>query len=178
MPITVTRENVASYIAEIRKAAEAARLAVIKCAAGDGLDMLRCMKFQQIGFEPLAAHMALNLAEQIDQTFTCLVSFAAANELFRLLPSIQQLTMNIGTASGHDISGQFEDAGLTKRLCCEVFASVDPKNNRKLMKDISRVCDSTADLKYVFFFAPTHNKRIGLLREDRGVKIYVVDPMV
>ena len=177
MPITVNRENVDSYIAEIRKAAEAARLAVAKCAAGDGLEMLRCMKFQQIGFEPLAARTALNLVEQINQTFTCLVSFAAARDLFLLHPSLQELTMNIGSANGPDISGRFDNVGVPKQLSCEAFAAVDPDNNRKLSKDISRVRDSAADLKYVFFYAPTHNTRIGLLREDRGVKIHVVDPM-
>jgi hypothetical protein len=178
MAITVSRDNLRAYGAEIRAAAESARLAVSKCAAGDGLEMLRCMKFQQIGFEPLAGRVPLNLVEQINQTFTCLVSFAAARELFLLHPPVQELSMNIGNANGPDISGQFVDAGLTKQLSCEVFAAVDPDNNRKLSKDISRVRGSAADVKYVFFFAPTHSKRIGLLREDRGVKIYVVDPMV
>jgi len=78
--------------------------------------------------------------------------------------------MNMGPASEPDIFGRLEVTGET--LSCEVFASVDPNNNRKLTEDITRVSTTDADLKYVMFFSPSYMP--GFLKERCGVKLYVV----
>jgi hypothetical protein len=49
----------------------------VAAQSGDPLDMLRRMKFEQVGFHPVEDRM-LNLVEQINQTWTFAVAIAAA----------------------------------------------------------------------------------------------------
>jgi hypothetical protein len=50
---------------------------------GEPLDVLRRMKFDQIGFDPIE-HQPLNLVEQINQTWTYAVAFAAVRQLLSI----------------------------------------------------------------------------------------------
>jgi hypothetical protein len=45
-----------------------------------------------------------------------------------------------------------EDGGIA----AEVFASVDPRNNRKLANDIEKVSRANAKYRYVLFMTPLH----------------------
>lgn len=56
--------------------------------------------------------------------------------------------MNLGTAPGYDVES--EDGSVVG----EVFATVNPTNNKKLQKDIARVSKSPAEHGYVFFCSP------------------------
>lgn len=55
----------------------------IVAQSGDPLDLLRRIKFDQIGFHPLEDR-PLNLIEQVNQTWTFAVAIAAARQLLEL----------------------------------------------------------------------------------------------
>ena len=106
------------------------------------------MKFGGVGFDPLNPDRELNIIEQIKQSFTYLASFYALEVLFTEYRELAPFRLNLGTASGSDIES--ECGGLT----AEVFASVTPTNNQKLKKDIDKVLQTNANLKFVFFICP------------------------
>jgi hypothetical protein len=113
------------------------------------LELLFQMKFAKIGCDPIDSARHLNLIEQLNQTFTYEASLRAAEYLFRHHSSISLLNLHLGATAGWDIEGA-EDGGLV----AEVFAAVNPKNNRKLEKDIAKVSKATVPHRYVFFMCP------------------------
>ena len=106
------------------------------------------MKFGGIGFDPLDPKRALNIIEQINQSFTYLASFYALEVLFTEYSELAPFRLNLGTAPGSDIESECGE------LAAEVFASVTPTNNQKLRKDIDKVLETEARLKFVFFMCP------------------------
>ena len=106
------------------------------------------MKFGGIGFDPLDSKRELNIVEQINQSFTCLSSFYALEILFTEYPKLAPFRLNLGTASGSDIKSECGE------LAAEVFAAVAPTNNQQLKKDINKVLEINAKLKFVFFICP------------------------
>lgn len=106
------------------------------------------MKFGGIGFDPLNSNRALNIIEQINQSFTYLASFYALEVLFTEHPELAPFRLNLGTAPGSDIESECGE------LAAEVFAAVAPTSNQKLKKDINKVLESNAKLKFVFFICP------------------------
>jgi len=118
----------------------------------DGLTCLAEMKFGKIGFDPLDAERALNLIEQINQTFTYLATFEAVEYLLQAHPDAGPFNLNLGTTAGFDIESEKKGG-----IVAEVFAAVTPSNNEKLQKDIKKVSGARADFKYVFFMCPGYN---------------------
>lgn len=106
------------------------------------------MKFGGIGFDPLDSDRALNMIEQINQSFTYLASFYALEILFTEYPELAPFRLNLGTAPGSDIESECGE------LAAEVFAAVAPTSNQKLKKDINKVIKTDARLKFVFFMCP------------------------
>ncbi len=106
------------------------------------------MKFGGIGFDPLDSDRALNIIEQINQSFTYLASFYALEILFTEYPELAPFRLNLGTAPGSDIESECGE------LAAEVFAAVAPTSNQKLKKDINKVIKTDARLKFVFFMCP------------------------
>jgi hypothetical protein len=106
------------------------------------------MKFGGIGFDPLNSDRKLNVIEQINQSFTYLASFYALEVLFIEYPELAPFRLNLGTAPGSDIESECGE------LAAEVFAAVAPTSNQKLKKDINKVLQSDAKLKFVFFMCP------------------------
>ena len=106
------------------------------------------MKFGGIGFDPLDSDRALNIIEQINQSFTYLASFYALEILFTEYPELAPFRLNLGTAPGSDIESECGE------LAAEVFAAVAPTSNQKLKKDINKVIKMDARLKFVFFMCP------------------------
>jgi hypothetical protein len=106
------------------------------------------MKFGGIGFDPLNSNRALNIIEQINQSFTYLASFYALEVLFVEYPELAPFRLNLGTAPGSDIESECGS------LAAEVFAAVAPTSNQKLKKDINKVLGTDAKLKFVFFMCP------------------------
>jgi hypothetical protein len=112
------------------------------------IELFYRMKFGQIGTDPLSER-PLNIIEQLNQTYTYLVSFKAARYIFEELNFQGEINLNIGTASGFDIET------LDGSIIGEVFAATSVSSNQKLKKDIARLkgVDTTAR-KYVFFYTP------------------------
>jgi hypothetical protein len=105
------------------------------------------MKFELSGFHP-TDDRSLNLIEQVNQTFTYLASFQATRWLFKYHPEAAPFRLNLGTASGTDIES------IDGSIAAETFASVNPRNNRKLDSDIDKVGRTSATHKYVFYICP------------------------
>ena len=106
------------------------------------------MKFGGIGFDPLNSNRELNIIEQINQSFTYLDSFCALEVLFTEYSELAPFRLNLGNAPGSDIESECVE------LAAEVFASVTPTNNQKLRKDVDKVLETEARLKFVFFIYP------------------------
>lgn len=90
-----------------------------------------------------------NLIEQINQTFTYLASVHATRWLFQYHPDAAPFRLHLGTAGGTDIESR------DGSIAAETFASVNPRNNRKLEKDIDKVGRTAAEHKYVFYICPS-----------------------
>lgn len=150
--ISVTKSEIEDYKQCLRKSADQTRTKISELTGStDSLEFLSQLKFQAIGCDPLNASRQLNLIEQLNQTFTYLASFNGADFLFSQHPKIRQLTLNLGTSPGSDIESSEEDG-----IAAEVFASVDPRNNRKLANDIEKVSRAKAKHRYVLFMSPDH----------------------
>ena len=68
--------------------------------------------------------------------------------LFTEYPKLAPFRLNLGTASGSDIESECGE------LAAEVFAAMAPTNNQNLKKDINKVLETNAKLKFVFFICP------------------------
>lgn len=149
--VTVRQQSdIETCLARIRVSAELAHARVQELATTKRpSDFLYQLKFQETGCDPLDPGRKLNLIEQLNQTFTYMASFKAAEYLLRSYPPFSDLTLNLGTTSGWDIES-VENGGLV----AEVFAAVNPRNNRKLEKDIEKVAKENAQHRYVFFMCP------------------------
>jgi hypothetical protein len=115
------------------------------------LDILQLLKFNQVGCDPLDANIKLNLIEQLNQTFTYMASFLAAEYIFENHELAEKIiTLNLGTKAGSDIESS------DKSIVGEVFATTNIRNNDKLNKDIAKVkAVESAKHRYVFFIAPS-----------------------
>ncbi len=167
--VSVTRSDVEGYRDSLRASAKQTQ-AQIAALAGteDSLEFLFQLKFQSMGCDPLNLSRKLNLIEQLNQTFTYLASFNGANFLFSRHLDVHHLTLNLGTAAGSDIESA-EGGGIA----AEVFASVTPRNNGKLIKDIKKVSGAKARHRYVLFMSPEREVGpCGVRQNDAGVIVW------
>ncbi len=105
----------------------------IAAQTGDPLAMLKRMKFDPIGFHPVAGH-ELNMVEQINQTWTYTVAIAAARQLLALHPEAGGFRL----APGADASLPLDIMSVVDGLVgAETFAAVHPRNNNKLDIDLA-----------------------------------------
>ncbi|AKL96150.1 hypothetical protein CACET_c27050 [Clostridium aceticum] len=112
----------------------------------EGIDFFHTIKFTQIGKDPIK-DTSLNFIEQLNQTFTYLVSIEATKYLLKLHPEHAPYTMNLGTQSGYDILSN------NGNIIAEVFSATSPTSNDKINKDCKKlIANETALLKYVFFY--------------------------
>jgi hypothetical protein len=157
--VVATVEEATRLEAHLEEAA-AATVARLTCLAGEksALRVLEALKFEQSGRDPLDPTKPLNLIEQLNQTFTYLVSLRAVELLFQEHEEAAPFRMNLGTAAGSDIES------VDGSVAAEIFAAVAPDNNRKLMKDIAKVRGTQATHKYVFFYCPGEFER--QIRDD------------
>lgn len=134
---------------EIRVASKGAMFALRGLLAdGDALRLLEAVKFEKMGWDPLEPTRPLNFIEQVNQTFTALVSVRAVEYLFEHHPEAAPFRVNLGTAPGSDIES------LDGSVAGEVFAATHPGSNGKLKKDIAKVAAVAAIHRYVFFHCP------------------------
>ena len=98
------------------------------------MDLLRAMKFDTIGFHPIADR-ALNVVEQINQTFTYAVALVAARELLARHSEAGGFILAPGAHMSRPLDIMSQAEGL---VGAETFAAVTPSNNGKLAADLAK----------------------------------------
>lgn len=137
---------------------------------GSALELFRTIRFQTVGHDPLTGD-ALNVVEQLNQTFTILVSLRAVERLIELHPEANGFRLALATSSGRDI-----ESVEPNLVAAEVFSATHPGSNQKLKKDISRLTLDPARYRYVFFAAPKYSCGRQLQLETvPGVEVHCVD---
>ena len=139
---------------------------------GDPLAMLRRMKFDPVGFHPIGGH-ALNLVEQINQTWTFAVAIAAARQLLMLHPEAGGFRLAPGAHASQPLDIMSKMDGL---VGAETFAAVHPNNNGKMAGDLEKLTGRSESHRYVFFMSPAYPgnvRRPGF--EKNGVQVWSVD---
>jgi hypothetical protein len=155
------------------KLAEGAARTVKWLAAqtSDPMSLLRAMRFDAVGHDPLTGE-PLNVVEQLNQTFTILVTLRAIEQLFELHPDAGGFRLALGTSSGRDIESVNE-----RLVAAEVFSATRPTSNQKLKKDQMRLASDPAQHRYVFFCCPGYSAgRQPALETISGIQVYAVDP--
>lgn len=137
---------------------------------GEPLELLRALRFKTVGHDPLTG-APLNLVEQINQTFTILVSLRAVEQLLKMHPDAGGFRLALATSSGRDIESVVPDF-----VAAEVFSATHPHSNQKLKKDIKRLATDMARYRYVFFAAPDYKcGRHQSLENLPGVEVHCVE---
>jgi hypothetical protein len=108
------------------------------------------MKFEEIGCHPIEDRR-LNLIEQVNQTWTYAVALAAVLKLLEFHPDADGFYVAPGAhmAIPLDIMSRREHF-----VGAETFAAVDPRNNRKLARDLLKMSNRPEQHRYVFFCSP------------------------
>ncbi len=158
-------------------------LETVRCAAaktrnwllahdGDPMDLLRSMKFETIGYHPMSDR-ALNVVEQINQTFTYAVALAAARELLILHPDAGAFHLAPGAHASLPLDIMSEADGL---VGAETFAAVTPRNNGKLAADLAKLALRQERHRYVFFASPLFPEvgRVQRLEPGNGIQVWSV----
>ena len=139
---------------------------------GGGIGLLRALKFDQVGFHPLDGH-ALNAIEQVNQLWTYLAALSAVRVLFKLHPDTGSFSIAPGAHAAQPLNMMSEVEGL---VGAETFAAVDPRNNRKLTKDLVKLAQRPELHRYVFFASPMFPGTTRLPQLERGgVQVWSVD---
>lgn len=166
-----TIDDVERQLGMIRASAGRAH-AWIAAQSGDPLDLLRRMKFEAVGFHPIEDR-ALNVIEQINQTWTYAVALSAARVLLDLHPEAGGFKVAPGAHMALPLDIMSEAQGL---VGAETFAAVHPRNNGKLAADLAKLAARSEVHRYVFFMSPRHPgaRRQPALERD-GVQVWSVD---
>jgi hypothetical protein len=144
----------------------------ISSFGGDGIGLLRALKFDQIGFHPLDGH-ALSAIEQVNQTWTYRVALSAVRLLLDHHPDSGGFRIAPGAHAAQPLDVMSEVPGL---VGAETFAAVDPANNRKLAQDLGKLVSRTERHRYVFFASPKYPGTVRLQKLERdGVQVWSVD---
>jgi hypothetical protein len=164
-------EDVDLYISRIRKAAADAQ-AWMTSQAGDPLDFLRRIKFEMVGFHPVDGR-ALNVVEQINQTWTYVVALAATRHLLDLHPDAGGYRLAPGATASLPLDIMSQADGL---VGAETFAAVDPRNNTKLAKDLTKMAARPERNRDICVMSPRFPgiKRLTQFERD-GVQVWSVD---
>jgi hypothetical protein len=130
------------------------------------------MKFDPAGFHPIEGH-ALNLIEQINQTWTYVVALAAARQLLDLHPEAGGYRLAPGAHASLPLDIMSQNKGL---VGAETFAAVRPGNNGKLAADLKKMATRPELHRYVFFMSPHFpgTRRLEQFERDR-VQVWSVD---
>lgn len=143
----------------------------VAAQVGDPLDMLECMKFEPVGFHPIEGY-ALNLVEQINQTWTYAVAIAATKQLLQFHPDAKGFYLAPGAhaARALDIMSVAENM-----VGAETCAVVHPRNNGKIEGDVAKLERRTEAYRYVFFMCPKfpRNERHAKF-ERNGVQVWSI----
>jgi hypothetical protein len=169
-PIIRTKAEAEAIYARI---AEAAARTVERLVAhtGDPMQLLRALRFDLVGHDPLTCE-PLNVVEQLNQTFTIIVTLRAIERLLELHPDSGGFRLALGTSSGRDI-----ESVEPELVAAEVFSATRPTSNQKLKKDIARLALDPAQHRYVFFACPGYTAgRHQILETDPRIQVHAVNP--
>ena len=121
--------------ASVRQAAEVtwSSLAKLLVEDIDALSILRRIRFEKIGRHP-TQDRDLNLTEQLNQTFTILVTLRAARWLANRHGIGDGIRVSLGTERGFDLQSV-----KPNRFVGEAFAATHPESNKKLAKELDRL---------------------------------------
>ncbi len=86
----------------------------LRSFTGDPMELLKALRFKSVGHDPLTGE-PLNVVEQLNQTFTILVTLSAVERLIELHPDAGGFRLALGTSSGRDIESVAPDHG--RRRC-------------------------------------------------------------
>lgn len=144
----------------------------IAALTGDPLDMLRRMKFDQIGYHPIEDR-PLNLVEQINQTWSMTVAIEAAKKLLELHPEASGFRLAPGAHASLELDIMSVAPGL---VGAETFAAVHPRNNGKIQADLLKLVARPERFRYVFFLSPAFPRTERQLRfEVPGVEVWSLE---
>jgi hypothetical protein len=164
-------EDVDRYLGQVRDAAAKIH-AWIAAQTGDPLDFLRCMKFEKVGFHPVEGH-ALNVVEQINQTWTYVVALAAAQHLLELHPEAGGYLLAPGAKAVLELDIMSKAPGL---VGAETFATVHERNNKKLKDDMDKLAGRSEHHRYLFFMSPRFPGFKRLPQWERnGIQVWSID---
>jgi hypothetical protein len=171
-PIIRSIDEVEDMYARLIKGAEATAV-WLRAFSGDPMALLKALRFELVGHDPLTGE-PLNVVEQLNQTFTILVTLRAIERLIELHPDAGGFRLALGTSSGRDIESVVPDF-----VAAEAFSATRPTSNQKLKKDIERLRTDPARYRYVFFAAPGFPARRWPeleLETAPGIQVYAVEP--
>ena len=146
-------------------------------ASTDGLSVLRVFKFsKRLGRHPFQ-HNSINLIEQINQTWTALVTLYAVQFLFAKHEDAGGFRVCFGTEAGTDIVSLAPTNLTSPRIvAAEAYAAVHPRTNNKLQKDYMKLIREhpTAHSRYIFYGGPKvrHERLASLERRLDGVEVW------
>ena len=135
----------------------------LRAFAGTPLELLTALRFQTVGHDPLSGGALNVVVEQLNQTFTILVSLRAVEGLTEMHPEANGFRFALATSSGRDIESMVPDL-----VAGEVFSATHPDSNQKLKKDIARLASDPARYRYAFFAAPNTVQGGNLNSRRRG----------
>ena len=79
--VTVSRESLDEYAKSLKMVAnQVTRRLASLFNQGEGLEILKVLKFEEFGNDPLTPNSPLNFIEQLNRTFTYLASIKASRQ--------------------------------------------------------------------------------------------------
>ena len=114
------KKNMASAMAEIQK-------------IQDPVTLFLEMKFGDFGFAPRGSYPE-NIVEQLNQSFTILMSCYAAEKYF---PEAADFEFAFASAGGRDMIAYDRNGEVIAEA--EIFTAVEANNNQKLRRDVDRM---------------------------------------
>jgi hypothetical protein len=165
-----TFADVDRYMGQLRASARRVQ-EWLAADASDPLELLRRMKFDAVGCDPIEGH-SLNFIEQVNQTWTFAVALAATRQLLTLHPDVGGFRLAPGAHASIPLDIMSEAEG---KVGAETFAAVSPRNNGKLTKDLTKMALRCELHRYVFFMSPRYPTAERLPQFERdGVQVWSV----
>jgi hypothetical protein len=146
-----TNADIDQYVARVKASATRAKEWLVAQDI-DSLELFRLMKFGPVGFHPVDDR-AVNLLEQINQTWSYIAALAAARWLLRRHDDACGFVLAPGAHAALELDIMSEKKGW---VGAEVFAAVAPNNNGKLKRDINKLASRVEEHRYVFFLSPEY----------------------
>lgn len=170
MMLVTTLTDIEAHLATIEGSTTRAIQAL--AAVASPKDALRQMKFGRLGRHPIEDR-ALNVIEQVNQTFTYMVALNAARWLLDRHPEAGGFVL----APGAHASQRLDVMSVVPDLVgAETFAASHPDSNRKLRRDLERLSADRSQHRYAFFYSPGFTPgRQTKLERSPGVEVHCVE---